>query len=220
MFSEECSSFMIRIKDEIKKMYNFTPEDSCIFRLEVWRDMFVDYNSHTNLMSKNDVSLLYEKHVLDSLSLVLFDGFKDGIKLLDVGCGGGFPSLILAIFFPNVEIVAMDSIGKKTTFLKLVRDKLSLHNFEVINSRIENYPPLNADIITNRAVGKISDVWNFSKKHLKNGGYFVSYKALTAKEEAKNASDKFGELGNLKFIPYNLPLSENFVRELVVFQKR
>ncbi|MDO5437308.1 MAG: 16S rRNA (guanine(527)-N(7))-methyltransferase RsmG [bacterium] len=211
---------MIRIKDEIKKMYNFTPEDSCIFRLEVWRDMFVDYNSHTNLMSKNDVSLLYEKHVLDSLSLVLFDGFKDGIKLLDVWCGGGFPSIILAIFFPNVEIVAMDSIGKKTTFLKLVRDKLSLHNFEVINSRIENYPPLNADIITNRAVGKISDVWNFSKKHLKNGGYFVSYKALTAKEEAKNASDKFKELGNLKFIPYNLPLSENFVRELVVFQKR
>lgn len=209
---------MIQIKDEIEKLYNFSPDNAALLNLEKWRRLFIEYNSHTNLMSRNDISVLYEKHVLDSLSIVLYEGFKDNITLLDVGCGGGFPSVILSIFFPNVKIYAMDSISKKINFISLIKNELGLNNLFPVLSRAENYPPVNADIILSRAVGKIDEIWNFSKRHIKAGGSFVSYKALSAKEEALAAEKRFKELKNPLFLSYKLPLAQNYTRELVIFE--
>lgn len=209
---------MIQIKDEIEKLYNFSPDNAALLNLEKWRRLFIEYNSHTNLMSRNDISVLYEKHVLDSLSIVLYEGFKDNITLLDVGCGGGFPSVILSIFFPNVKIYAMDSISKKINFISLIKNELGLNNLFPVLSRAENYPPVNADIILSRAVGKIDEIWNFSKRHIKCGGSFVSYKALSAKEEALAAEKRFKELKNPLFLSYKLPLAQNYTRELVIFE--
>lgn len=218
MFLGECSSCMIQIKDEAERMYNFTPRQDALLKLEKWHELFIEYNSHTNLMSKNDVSVLYEKHALDSLSIVLYEGFKDNITLLDVGCGGGFPSVILSIFFPNIRVFAMDSISKKINFIFLVKEKLQLDNLFPVLSRAENYPPVNADIIVSRAVGKIDEIWSFSKRHLKQGGSFVSYKALSARDEAQAAEKRFKELKNPLFLSYKLPTAENYTRELVVFK--
>ena len=210
---------MIQIKNEIEKLYGFTPDDKTLMKLNCWKELFIEYNSHTNLMSKNDVKVLFEKHVVDSLSISLFDEFKNAKTLLDVGCGGGFPSLILAIFYPELNIFAIDSIAKKVRFLNLVKDELNLDNLQTIVSRMENIDPLNVDIITNRAVGKIADVAKFSIHHLKKNGYFVSYKSLTSKEEAKIAKNSIKNFNEPIFIPYNLPLSENYYRELVIFKK-
>ena len=210
---------MIQIENEIQKMFNFTPSKEALCRLETWQKLFVEYNSHTNLMSKNDTDVLFEKHVLDSLAITLFDGFSSSKKILDVGCGGGFPSLILSIFFPDKKIVGVDSKGKKIKFLNLVKDELSLKNFNAINSRIEEIEPLNVDIVTNRAVGKMSDVWRVSSKHLKKKGYFICYKAKTAEEETKELLGLFSDVMRPKIISYNLPLSDNHVRKLVIFEK-
>lgn len=203
----------------IEKLYGFTPSENSISILNEWEKIFIEYNLHTNLMSKNDVSVLFEKHVLDSLAITLYKNLKNNLKILDIGAGGGFPSLILSIFFPEIEIVAVDSIRKKTDFLNLAKEKLELKNLKVMNGRIENLPPINADILTNRAVGKIEDVWHFSKNHLKKNGVFISYKAKTAEIEANIAIQKYKELSLLDVISYNLPLAENFTRKLVILRK-
>ena len=205
-------------KEIIKKLYGFSPNENVFEKLKEWEKIFIEYNSHTNLMSKNDVKFLFEKHVLDSLAIKLYKGFYDGLKILDIGAGGGFPSLILSIFFTDNKFIAVDSVRKKTDFLNLAKEKLELNNLDVINERIENIAPINADILVNRAVGKIEDVWNFSKKHLKIGGVFISYKAKTAENEAEIALKKYRELKLLNIISYNLPLDENYIRKLVILK--
>lgn len=202
----------------IKKLYNFEPSIETISKLEKWKDFFIEYNSHTNLMSKNDISDIFEKHVLDSLSIVLLNEFKNISSVLDVGTGGGFPSVIISIFYPDKKVYGIDSRNKKINFLNILKNELNLNNFEPICSRIEDIAPLNVDIITNRAVGKIDEVWNLSKKHLQRGGFFISYKSKTAEDEANCAIKKFRELKNPEFISYNLPNFENIVRKLVVFK--
>ncbi len=202
----------------IKQYTNLEPSKNSIELYQKWEKLFMEYNAHTNLMSKNEIPVLFEKHVIDSLVLNKTNYLKNGIKICDIGAGGGFPSVILAIFFPDIEIVCVESIGKKTNFISLVKNELKLDNLTVINKRAENIEPLRADILTNRAVGKIEKVWSFSKKHLKKGGLFISYKATTSKEEAKIAAEKFKELKNPEYFPYALPVSENLTRELVIFK--
>ena len=121
-------------------------------------------------MSKNDIPLLFEKHVFDSLAILKWDKFKQNKTILDVGCGGGFPGVILSIFNPDIKIIENDSRIKKINFIKEIKEKLNLKNLEILYSRIEEVPPLNVDLIVSRAVGKMIDVWELSKKHLKKNG--------------------------------------------------
>ena len=79
----------------LNEKFNFFPNDEIIEKLISWEKYFVEYNSHTNLMSKGDVEVLFEKHVFDSLSILKWDNFLNHKKILDVGCGGGFPRLPL-----------------------------------------------------------------------------------------------------------------------------
>ena len=180
-----------------------------------WKKIFVEYNSHTNLISKNDINVLFEKHVYDSLAVNLWDEFKKQNYILDVGCGGGFPSVILAICFPQKKIIANDSRIKKINFIKEIKEKLNLSNLEIIYSRVEDIKALNVDLIVSRAVGKTLDIYELSKKHLKKDGKFLIYKSKTADSEIKDFRAKYK---NAKFqiISYNLPLKENFERNLVI----
>ena len=78
----------------LNEKLNFFPNDEIIEKLALWEKYFTEYNSHTNLMSKGDVEVLFEKHVYDSLSILNWNEFSNHKKVLDVGCGGGFPSVI------------------------------------------------------------------------------------------------------------------------------
>ena len=202
---------------EIKELYGFEPNNDILDKLFKWEKIFVEYNSHTNLMSKNDIPFLYKKHVLDSLSITLIPEFRPKTTLLDIGAGGGFPSVIISIFKPDINVIALDSTRKKTDFIQHVKEELNLENLSVINARAEDIKPVNADFLVNRAVGTIKKVWGFSKKHLKKDGYFVSYKAQSAEDEAVDAMKEYKELKNVRYFPYKLPLIENYTRKLVVF---
>lgn len=180
-----------------------------------WQELFVEYNSHTNLMSKNDVSVLFEKHVYDSLSISLWDEWEKFNKVLDVGCGGGFPSVILAICYPKVEIIANDSRIKKINFIKLAKEKLKLDNLNILYSRIEEASSQNVDLIVSRAVGKTLDIFELSKKHLNKNGRFLIYKSKLATSEIEEFKKKYKK-ADFKIIPYNLPLKENYERNLVI----
>ena len=190
-----------------------TPE--IINKINIWQNAFVAYNSHTNLMSKGDIELLFEKHVYDSLAINLWDEFKNSKEILDVGCGGGFPSVILAIFFPEKKIIANDSRIKKINFIKEIKETLSLDNLSVLYSRIEEAKNQSVDLIVSRAVGKTLDIYELSKKHLKKGGKFLIYKSKSADDEIKDFKKKYKN-AEFKIIPYKLPLKENYERNLLI----
>ncbi len=202
-------------KLELLNNLNLKPDSKTAEKLAIWQKAFTDYNSHTNLMSKGDIEVLFEKHVFDSLAINLWAEFKKYGNILDVGTGGGFPSVILAIFFPDKKIIANDSRIKKINFIKEIKNALSLDNLEIIYSRIEEADIQNADLIVSRAVGKMLDIYELSKKHLKKDGKFLIYKSKTAELEIKDFQKKYKN-AQFKVIQYELPLKENFERSLVV----
>ncbi len=191
-----------------------------ILKFQRWQELFIEYNLHTNLMSKNEVANLFEKHIYDSLSIVLWDEFKktiNGGKLLDIGTGGGFPSVILAIAFEGLNVIANDSRSRKTKFIEIIKDELSLQNLAIICSRAEDEPRKNVDIVTFRAVGKIKDILPLAKKHVKPGGYGIFYKAKDVETEIREALALDKNLKEPEIIPYSLPMDVKTVRNLVVF---
>ena len=201
----------------LNEKLNFFPSGEIIEKLILWEKYFVEYNSHTNLMSKGDVEVLFEKHVFDSLSILNWNEFLKHKKILDVGCGGGFPSVILAICFPEIKVIANDSRIKKINFIKEIKEKLSLDNLEICYSRIEDVEPLNVDLIISRAVGKMIDVYELSKKHLAKNGDFLIYKAKLLDEEITDFKKKYSH-ADFEVIPYELPLKENFSRSLLILK--
>lgn len=185
-----------------------------------WSRIFTDYNSHTNLMSKNETVNLFEKHVYDSLSIVLWDGFakfQNGGKLMDIGTGGGFPSVILAIAFPELTVFANDSRIKKIKFIELAKQELGLTNLNILYGRAEEISPVYADITTFRAVGKIKDIFPLAKRHTIQGRKIIFYKAKDVETEIKEASDTFKNLKAPEIIPYELPMDVENTRNLVIF---
>lgn len=196
---------------------NFNPNSEIIAKLNQWSEIFIKYNSHTNLMSKGDIEVLFEKHVFDSLAILKWDKFLNHKKILDVGTGGGFPSIILAICFPEIKVIANDSRIKKINFIEEAKKNLKLENLEIKYARIEDIPSLNADLIVSRAVGKMIDVWELSKKHLAKNGDFLIYKSRLAKEDVADFKKKYKNT-NFEIIPYKLPLNENFSRNLVILK--
>lgn len=114
---------------------NITSEQKNQFaELEV---LYKDWNEKINVISRKDTDSLYEKHILHSLGIAKVMEFADGTKVLDVGTGGGFPGIPLAILFPNVQFTLVDSIGKKITVVKGVAESLGLKNVKAHHMRAE-----------------------------------------------------------------------------------
>ncbi len=190
-----------------------------ILTLNKWSEIFTDYNSHTNLMSKNETVNLFEKHVYDSLSIVLWGGFakfQNGGKLMDIGTGGGFPSVILAITFPDLTVFANDSRIKKIKFIELAKQELSLTNLNILYGRAEEISPVYANITTFRAVGKIKDIFPLAKRHTIQGGKIVFYKAKDVKTEIDEALSLFKNLKTFDIVPYKLPMDVETTRNLAI----
>lgn len=114
-------------------------------------DLYGDWNAKINVVSRKDFDQLYLRHVLHSLAIAKVCRFEAGAEVLDVGCGGGFPSIPLAILFPEVKFVAADSIRKKITVVEGVANSLGLKNIEPRCVRVEQIPE-HFDYVVSRAV--------------------------------------------------------------------
>lgn len=189
-------------------------------RFEEYKKVFLEENSKHNLISKNDEKFLWEKHYFDSISIGRF--FKKyNIKnpsILDIGCGGGFPCIPVAIEFPEVNIVGIDSIRKKINSVETMRDKLTLKNLKLICDRVENLKEQEFDIIISRAVADLGKLTDYALPLLKKDGYFVAYKSKKALEEIEGSKTVL-EKYNAKVIDileYQLPMEEVYERNLVV----
>lgn len=176
-------------------------------------ELLLEYNSHTNLTAMRDEKLIVEKHFLDSLLLQNLIK-SDMKKAIDVGTGAGFPGMVLAIFNENINFTLMDSIGKKTKFLQMVKDELGLENVEVVTSRAEDFIDDNKresyDLGLCRGVSKLSTILEYIIPFLREGGVFLSQKMEGTGEEAE-ASNALKVLNSeiVKIFNLNLPFSKD-----------
>ncbi|MDG1147159.1 MAG: 16S rRNA (guanine(527)-N(7))-methyltransferase RsmG [Crocinitomicaceae bacterium] len=115
------------------------------------QELYNDWNSQINVISRKDTDNFYERHVMHSLAIAKVTGFVDGTKIMDIGTGGGFPGIPLAILFPNCQFLLVDSIGKKIKVVKEVAAALGLKNVRAMHERAENINE-QFDFIVSRAV--------------------------------------------------------------------
>ncbi len=137
-------------------------------RLAKLENLYNDWNQKINLISRKDISQLYERHVLYSMSIGKFFSFRHPLSIMDVGTGGGFPGIPLAIIFPESEFLLVDSTGKKIKVVKDIIDKTGLKNCNAIHERAENIKS-HFDFIVSRAVTNFDDFANRFKNMVKPG---------------------------------------------------
>ena len=125
-------------------------------------ELYQDWNLKINVVSRKDVDLLYERHVLHSLGIAKVIQFKPGTKVLDLGTGGGFPGIPLAVMFPKVEFFLVDSIAKKIKVVNEVITGLGLKNIKAEQMRVEKVDD-DFDFIVSRAVAPLKTLYNWSR---------------------------------------------------------
>lgn len=193
-------------------------------KYEEYMKIFLEENSKVNLISKNDEKYLWEKHVFDSLAIENFFEKFDTSKIktiLDIGTGGGFPSIPIAITYPHLKVTALDSIAKKIRAVQTIKDKLNIENLEPICTRVENLDA-KFDMITSRAVSSLKNICEYALPKLKKGGYFVAYKSRKTPQEIEEANSILKKYKSkiVDIIEYSLPLEENHERNLIVILKK
>ena len=185
-----------------------------------YEKLFTEENHKVNLISKNDEKFLYEKHICDSLSLgCFFEKYGTPSEILDIGTGGGFPSVPLAIMYPNIKISGLDSIAKKIRAVQTLKDNLGLNNLNPVCSRVEDFDK-KFEVVTSRAVSSLKNICEYALPKLKKGGYFVAFKSRKAEDEIKEAQQVLKKYNAkiIDIINYKLPLTENFERNLIVIK--
>lgn len=126
-------------------------------------ELYADWNQKINVISRKDMELLYEKHVLHSLAIAAVCNFNDGARVLDIGTGGGFPGIPLAIFFPQVHFLLADSIGKKIKVVQAVAEALKLDNVTAVHTRVEGLKGQKFHFAVSRAVAPLKELWQWAK---------------------------------------------------------
>ncbi|MDE1190973.1 MAG: 16S rRNA (guanine(527)-N(7))-methyltransferase RsmG [Arachidicoccus sp.] len=139
--------------------------------------LYTGWNEKINVISRRDIDSLYEKHVLHSLAIAAIIDFTPGTEIIDIGTGGGFPGIPLAIFFPEVKFHLVDSINKKLKIVSDIAAAIELKNVTVQHTRAEEIKGRKFDFAVSRAVASLKDLWYWSKpllakenrNELKNG---------------------------------------------------
>lgn len=180
-----------KLKDVLTK-YNIPITEENILKISKFIDIMKDYNKIHNITAITEDDDIIFKHILDSLLPI--EKIPENSKILDIGCGAGFPSIPLTITNNKLNITAIDSVRKKTEFVNLVKQQLNLNNLHVIHTRIEDFASKSDyrekfDIVTSRAVAPLNIILEYSAPMLRNGGYIYAYKGSNYLEEVNNANN-------------------------------
>lgn len=138
-----------------------------IKQFEQLKDLYAEWNEKINVISRKDMDNFYEHHVLHSLAIATQFEFTAGMQVMDLGCGGGFPGIPLAIFFPQTQFHMVDSINKKLKVVSEIAEAIGLSNVTVQHTRAEDIKDRKFDVVVSRAVAPLKDLWHWSKPLLK-----------------------------------------------------
>ncbi|MDA0771351.1 MAG: 16S rRNA (guanine(527)-N(7))-methyltransferase RsmG [Cyanobacteria bacterium] len=181
-------------------------------------ELYTDYNSHTNISAIKDKAEVYQKHFEDSLSIVPFLENTEA-NVIDVGTGGGFPALPLAIVLPQITITAIDGTGKKIRFVELAKEELELTNLTAITARAEELAHdqnhrEQYDMAISRAVAELRILLEYTCAFVKPNGFIIAFKKQGIEEEIAMAQAAMHEL-SLKLIQQ----IDQGDKQLLVFKK-
>ena len=187
---------LFRIIFEKNQLTRFCSEP-IMRQFEAFTALLQETNAHTNLTAIREVPEIIAKHYADCLLAEPF--FRAGATVLDVGCGGGFPTVPLAIARPDLQITALDSTAKKIDFVKNAAGQLHLHNVQPICARVEDKAMAkykgSFDVGTSRAVAKLSVLVELILPYIKTGGSLIALKGAAGDEELRDAGKAIRILG-------------------------
>lgn len=193
-----------------------------LIQLEQYYQLLIEWNKKMNLTAITEKEQVYLKHFYDSLTLVKIINLEEQETLCDIGTGAGFPGIVIKIFFPNLKIKLVDSLQKRTLFLKNVIDVLHLENIEVCNARAEEFALNNRekyDVVTARAVSHLRILLEYGIPMVKVGKYLVAMKG-NIETELRESRTTIENLNceKLNEISFDLPFDAGH-RTLLLFQK-
>jgi 16S rRNA (guanine527-N7)-methyltransferase len=144
---------------------DFSPAQ--IQQLAALGDLYKDWNTKINVISRKDIDSLYTKHILHSLAIAAAFPIKPGSDTIDIGTGGGFPGIPLAIFFPAARFHLVDSIGKKIKVVEAVSQTIGLTNISTRHGRAEEIKDRKFDLAVSRAVAPLKELWTWARPLLR-----------------------------------------------------
>jgi 16S rRNA (guanine527-N7)-methyltransferase len=148
-----------------KYFSDFTPQQ--LEQYSALEKLYKEWNEKINVISRKDIESLYEKHVLHSLSIAAVFDFESGTEIIDIGTGGGFPGIPLAIYFPKIKFHLVDSIGKKLKVVDAIANEIGLNNVSTQHIRAEEIKNRKFDFVVSRAVAPLKDLWRWAKPLLR-----------------------------------------------------
>ena len=191
----------------LKYFSDFT--ETQLKQFEALDALYKDWNSKINVISRKDIDSLYEKHVLHSLSIATVINFDAGTNIIDIGTGGGFPGIPLAIYFPEVQFHLVDSIAKKLKVVEGVANTIGLKNVTIQHIRAEEIKNRKFDFVVSRAVAPLTDLWKWSKPLLKKGNTREFHNGLICLK----GGDLAQEIHDSGLRPRMIPIEEIFEEE-------
>lgn len=221
-FTEFCGLLeAIFEKNKIPK-----PNEKQLLRFYQFTEYLVEVNQHTNLTAVRTIPEIICKHYADSLFFV--EQFDDQAKILDLGCGPGFPSIPIAIMRPDLQITALDSTQKKIRFVSEAAGHLKLERLTPIAARAEEFSVRKAlgqfDVVVSRAVARLNILCELALPYVRIGGTMLAFKASQATEELAEARNAMALLGGsfVRILPFHLYSQDGTTesRALIQIQKQ
>ena len=204
-------------------VYKYFPDltDVQRSRIDALHELYAGWNARINVVSRKDIDQLYLHHVLHSLAIAKVHAFDPGDVVMDLGCGGGFPGIPLAILFPEATFKMVDSIGKKIRVVDEIARTLGLSNVEGIHARAESLS-FEVDSVVSRAVTDLAPFMGWCWRKIKPGGAVFYLKGGDLAEEITAGMRGVGHVANVSLVPISTFFDEPFfeTKKVLIISKK